>query len=417
MLNRALVSKNRKLGLENVSKYLFILLRTLRKLKRYYPDPESNFLYRCIDVKVNVDPEKNPVPYIKGNTKTFWGFTSTSTSIKSSYEFLDKKEKFKKGTIFHISGNIWGYDITFFNFYGEDEVLLEPERKIFIYEQQPEINDIINIRCKILDTPIVLINEIKPLEDNNKKNKLFNGENQVNNYTEEEIKFSKNKGIEFKYNNNEIIDNKKINEIINKEIDKDKESINYKNEINLKEKIEKKEKKEKNINIENKNNKEIKKEAEIKANIIKSNNIKRDIIKVEEEKIQYRNEINLIYKTKEKGKQKIFGKEFVENNKENIELIINNKKSNLIDEYELEKGENKIKLIAKKNLENIEKMFYDCKSLYNIEELKYLDVSKCTNFSYMLFCCSSLSDKRPLENWDVSKCINFSYMFRDCSSL
>ena len=140
MLNGALVSKNRKLGIEKVSKYLFILLRTLRKLKRYYPDPESNFLYRCIDAKVNVDPKsKNPVPYIKGNTKTFWGFTSTSTSIISSYEFLGEKKDFKCGTIFHISGNIWGYDITLFNYFHEDEVLLEPERKIFIYEQQPEI--------------------------------------------------------------------------------------------------------------------------------------------------------------------------------------------------------------------------------------------------------------------------------------
>ena len=68
-------------------------------------------------------------------------------------------------------------------------------------------------RCKILDTPIVLNNEIKPLEDNNKKNILFNGENQVNNYTEEEIKFSNN---------------------IKKDIIKvEEEKIKYRNEINL----------------------------------------------------------------------------------------------------------------------------------------------------------------------------------------
>ena len=395
MLNRALVSKNRKLGLDNVSKYLFILLRSLRKLKRYYPDPKSNFLYRCIDVKVNVDPKsKDPVPYIKGNTKTFWGFTSTSTSMKSSYEFLGEKKdiKIKSGTIFTISGNIWGYDITLFNYYLENEVLLEPERKIFIYKQLPEINDLIIIECNILDTPIVLYNEIKPLEDNNKKNKLLNSENQVNKYTEEEIKFSKNKGIEFKFNNNEINNNnKKINEIINKDIDKNKQPINYKNQImkknineinNLKEKIEKE-----NGNIKIKKNQEIKKKVEIKENIKKSNNIKKDMIKVDEEKIKYKNEINLIYKTNEKGKQKIFGKKFVENNKKNIELIINNKKSNLIDEYELEQGVNKIKLIIKGGLEKLEEMFYQCKSLYNIEELKYLDVSKCTDFSYMFSGC------------------------------
>ena len=49
----------------------------------------------------------------------------------------------------------------------------------------------------------------------------------------------------------------------------------------------------------------------------------------------FRNEIDIIYKTEEKGIQKIFGEEFVENNDLNIELIINDKKSKLIDEYEL----------------------------------------------------------------------------------
>ena len=84
------------------------------------------------------------------------------------------------------------------------------------------------------------------------------------------------------------------------------------NEIyNLKEKIEKE---EENRNIKNENNKEkeIKKEVEIKTNMIKE----------DEENIKYKNEINLIYKTNKKGKQKIFGKEFVKYNNKNMELII-----------------------------------------------------------------------------------------------
>ena len=80
---------------------------------------------------------------------------------------------------------------------------------------------------------------------------------------------------------------------------------------------------------------------------MKNNEIK------EEETIKYKNEINLIYKTQKKGKQIIFGKTFVENNKKNIELIINNIKSKLTDEYQLEKGDNNIKLIIKNNLTNI----------------------------------------------------------------
>ena len=101
ILNTALVSEDRRTGILKVSKYLYILLCSLRKLKRYKFD--SNYLYRGIDAKINVDiSNKNIVPYIKGNTKTFWGFTSTSTDIKTAKKFL----KQKKGTIFYLSGNI-----------------------------------------------------------------------------------------------------------------------------------------------------------------------------------------------------------------------------------------------------------------------------------------------------------------------
>ena len=54
LLNKSLVSKNRKYGIENVSKYLYILLTSLRKLERFYPDPKNNFLYRCIRSKTKI---------------------------------------------------------------------------------------------------------------------------------------------------------------------------------------------------------------------------------------------------------------------------------------------------------------------------------------------------------------------------
>ena len=159
ILNLNLVSKNRRQGIANVSKYLYILLKSLRKLKRYYPDPEKKFLYRCIDFKVNlmIDPFNiNLVPYIRGNTKTFWGFTSTSPNVKMTYNFLGKRKDIKSGTIFTLGGDVWGYDITLFNYFGEEEILLEPERKIFIEQSMPEVNEIIFITANILDTPLVL---------------------------------------------------------------------------------------------------------------------------------------------------------------------------------------------------------------------------------------------------------------------
>ena len=159
---------------------------------------------------------------------------------------------------------------------------------------------------------------------------------------------------------------------------------------------------------------------------------------------KYINEINIIYKTNKEGDENIFGEKFVENNKKNIDLEINGKKSILINRYKLKEGNNKIKIIIKNKISNIEYMFCDCKSLKNITELEYLDTKDINNFSYifsgcsllpdikpiqkwnvsngkdfnhMFSGCSTLSDIKPLENWNVSNGIDFSYMFSKCSSL
>ena len=159
ILNTNLVANNRAQGIKNISKYLFLLLKSLRKLPRFYPNNNHKFLYRCISTLVKLDYDSfNPkfVPYLRGKSKTFWGFTSTSLKIKTAYNFLGVS--IKKGTIFTLTGNVWGYDISLFNACGEEEILLEPERKFIVEESIPEINNIIHIRCEIKDTPIVLNN-------------------------------------------------------------------------------------------------------------------------------------------------------------------------------------------------------------------------------------------------------------------
>ena len=127
------------------------------------------------------------------------------------------------------------------------------------------------------------------------------------------------------------------------------------------------------------------------------------------EEQEIREQIKLKYEC-EGGYQQIFGESFVKENKENMELIINGEKKDLIDRYELEKGENNIILIIEKKITNLSHMFDECKSLKNIEELKYLNIFYCTNFSYMFYGCSSLSDIKSLEKWNVSNGNNFSAM-------
>ena len=55
-------------------------------------------------------------------------------------------------------------------------------------------------------------------------------------------------------------------------------------------------------------------------------------------------------------------------------------------------------------------MFYECKYLKDISEIKFLDTSEVKNFSYMFYDCSSLSDLKSLANWNVSNGENFSYV-------
>ena len=172
ILNQNLVSDNRQNGIRNISKYLYIFLKSLRKLPRYYP--KNKYLYRCLTCKVNItkDPDnKNIIPYINGNKKTFWGFTSTSSDAELSFSFLKKEENVKKGTIFRLGGDIWGYNIELFNYFKEKEILLEPERKFIVEDVLPPLNDVIDITCKILKTNLIL-------NDNNED--IYNNEIEEN---------------------------------------------------------------------------------------------------------------------------------------------------------------------------------------------------------------------------------------------
>ena len=201
ILNKNLVSENRKNGVDKVSKYLYILLKTLRKLPRFYPPKNINYLYRCITQKVNLEKDNfnsKSIPYKIGEKKTFWGFTSTTTNPESSYLFLKDGKELKSGTIFSLEGDVWGYDIEVFNYFGEKEILLEPERKFIVKNVLPPINEIIYITCSIIESPLILLdNEI------NGHNNIFN--NKIKN---ENINKNKNgipkKEIQNKSQNNEI---------------------------------------------------------------------------------------------------------------------------------------------------------------------------------------------------------------------
>ena len=53
-------------------------------------------------------------------------------------------------------------------------------------------------------------------------------------------------------------------------------------------------------------------------------------------------------------------------------------------------------MIIKKNINNLEYMFYRCESLTNIEDLKYLEIKNINNFSFMFCQCTLLSNIKSL---------------------
>ena len=135
------------------------------------------------------------------------------------------------------------------------------------------------------------------------------------------------------------------------------------------------------------------------------------------EKELYKNEISLIYYAEKKSICNIFGNYFVNNNKDNIELIINGKNSKIVDKYELREGDNIITLLIKNQLTNVSYMFYDCNNIKDIKDLKYLYVNEIKDFKYMFSGCSSLTNIKPLRKWNISNGKSFEGMFCGCSSL
>ena len=85
-----------------------------------------------------------------------WAFTSTTTSLEITQRFLEETG----GTLFYVSGNLWGYDISVFSDFPEEkEILLEPERKLRVTSASK--GQLITVNAEMLDMPLVLEKVIK----------------------------------------------------------------------------------------------------------------------------------------------------------------------------------------------------------------------------------------------------------------
>ena len=125
---------------------------------------------------------------------------------------------------------------------------------------------------------------------------------------------------------------------------------------------------------------------------------------------------------KNKKKLKIFGEDFVKNNKNNCYLLINGKKIDLckeimINEEKRRKNILEIKLIETKIITNMSYMFYDCNSLQSLPDICEWTTKYVNNMSCMFSGCKSLQSLPDISKWDTKNVIDMSWMFSWCNSL
>ena len=117
---------------------------------------------------------------------------------------------------------------------------------------------------------------------------------------------------------------------------------------------------------------------------------------------------------------RLFGEQFVKNNKDKCSLLINGEFQNLCEFYTIPEIDThlNITLIKEKDIIDMSYMFYDCYILSKIKNTSNWTTNNVTNMSYMLYNFQALVYlSYNFSNWDTSNVTDMSYMFYDCKSL
>ena len=125
-------------------------------------------------------------------------------------------------------------------------------------------------------------------------------------------------------------------------------------------------------------------------------------------------EINSFYKIINNYRIRIFGEEFVKNNKNNCKIIYENKEYELLEYFTINSNELHIKL--KGNINDMSCIFAECDTLISLPDISNLNTT--INMSYLFYNCKSLQIIDPnISNWDISNVKYIHGMFHGCSSL
>ena len=418
ILNKNLCKENREEGIKNVSKYFYIFLKSLRKLDRYFIN--KNYLYKCIDKKVNIMDDEKRIIYKRGIIKIFWGFTSFSTFINKRYIIGDKEKIIESGTIFALYGNIYGYDISLFNSLMSDEIILEPEQKCEVIDAIPSNKNskFINIRLKSKD-----FNNILP-------NIFIN-----NDVIYEHIEIPKLIKIVYKFpyyktkipNEREYItifgdkfveNNRKCCKLIyeNKEYNLESffeitDIIGDKLEIYLKgfDRVNNLYQMFSNSYLYSCDDIYITSNIVNMSEMFKECNSLLTLSSIDKWDTSNVSDMSYLFFDCSKLSSLPDISKWNTSNVTNITHIFGSC-SNLLILPDISRW-------TTSKMTNLSYAFYNCKSLKSLPDISKWDVSNVTNMKYMFYGCSSLSSLPELSIWNLSKVIHIMYLFAKCSSL
>ena len=147
----------------------------------------------------------------------------------------------------------------------------------------------------------------------------------------------------------------------------------------------------------------------------------------------------MIYqKDKDTIETKIFGKKFVQFNKNKGIIIIKNKQKKLEEKLETNQKENyvSVKLKLLENIVDLNSMFKGCTTLYSISHIsklneineikfgkskiyqniyfKYTDISDVTDNRWMFAGCNELKEIKGIDKFKTNKVTNMQAMFSIC---
>jgi len=134
---------------------------------------------------------------------------------------------------------------------------------------------------------------------------------------------------------------------------------------------------------------------------------------------RYINKIYVIYEiNKEEKEFKIFGSEFVKNNK-NCLMMIDNKINKIKEKYIIkDKRKNlKILLFIDKPINDMSYMFYKCKQLSLLYDISKWNTNNVNNMSNMFYECKLLSSLPDISKWNTNNVNNMSNMLYGCEKL